>query len=255
MNCRICASRLPDPFAESQMLGRLIKYYTCKACGYVQTEEPTWLEEAYERAINLSDTGIMARNGSNVGLVLATLTLMRKRYATVVDYAGGYGFLVRLLRDKGVNALWSDPYSDNLVARGFEYSRGDKASLVTAFEAFEHFVHPVKEMEKMLAISSNILLTTSLVPSPIPQPSQWWYYGLDHGQHVGLYQLQTLRHLAKRFDLRLITDNHSTHFFSRDKYSALAWRLLSRLGRQLPNVMAAGLVSKTWSDYQSISGV
>ena len=67
----------------------------------------------------------MARNLLNVGLVLATLTLLGERNGTVVDFAG-YGFLVRLLRDKGVNAFWVDPYSENLVARGFEYqgSRG-----------------------------------------------------------------------------------------------------------------------------------
>ena len=66
----------------------------------------------------------MARNLSNVGLVLASLALMKERRGKVVDYAGGHGFLVRLLRDKGINALWMDPYSENLVARGFEYSGG-----------------------------------------------------------------------------------------------------------------------------------
>jgi Nif-specific regulatory protein len=41
-------------------------------------------------------------------------------FGTVVDCAGGYGILVRLLRDYGVNALWSDPYCENVLAKGFE---------------------------------------------------------------------------------------------------------------------------------------
>jgi hypothetical protein len=75
------------------------------------------LEEAYASTINNSDTGIMSRNLSNISLVLATLILIKNRNSLVVDCAGGYGFLVRLLRDIGVNALWSDPYCENLVAK------------------------------------------------------------------------------------------------------------------------------------------
>ena len=52
--------------------------------GYVQTEDPTWLDEAYASPINPSDTGIMDRNLSNVELVLASLALMKERHGTVV---------------------------------------------------------------------------------------------------------------------------------------------------------------------------
>ena len=120
MNCRLCNSLIGNPFSEAELLGHNIKYFECPQCEYVQTEEPYWLDNAYASSINKTDTGIMARNLSNVRLVLATLTLIRKRTEKVVDYAGGHGFLVRLLRDKGIEALWSDRYSENLVARGFE---------------------------------------------------------------------------------------------------------------------------------------
>jgi hypothetical protein len=52
-----------------------------------------------------------------------------------VDCAGGYGILTRLLRDIGVDALWSDPFCQNLMALGFEHSN-EPAELVTAFEEF-----------------------------------------------------------------------------------------------------------------------
>ena len=104
MDCRVCHRPIGTSFSEGRILDRNVEYFECAECGYVQTEEPTWLDEAYSSPINLSDTGIMARNLSNVNLTLATLTLMGAKSAQVVDYAGGYGLLVRLLRDKGVDA-------------------------------------------------------------------------------------------------------------------------------------------------------
>ena len=249
MNCRLCNSLIGNPFSEAELLGHKIKYFECAQCKYVQTEEPFWLDEAYASSINKSDTGIMARNLSNVRLVLATLTLMRKRTEKVVDYAGGHGFLVRLLRDKGIDALWSDPYSENLVARGFEYQKeNESALLVTAFEAFEHFIRPVDEMGKLLSVSSNILLTTTLVPDPTPTPSDWWYYGLDHGQHIGFFRVNTLEHLAKEFHLNLISDGKSTHFFSKEQYSNNIWKSLILFSKITPYLFSVGLKSKTWND-------
>lgn len=251
MKCRICQTPIGNPFASSRLMNCVVKYFDCATCGYVQTEEPTWLGKAYASPINLSDTGIMARNLSNVSLVLATITLLRNREACVVDCAGGHGFLVRLLRDVGIDALWADPHSENLVARGFEYSGGG-AGLVTAFEAFEHFVNPVHEMQKLVEMSPNILLTTNLIASPAPKPSDWWYYGLDHGQHIGFYRLCTLHYLASKFSLHLISDGVSTHLFSAKKYNNVIWRTLVRLSRRMPQLFTVGLKSKIWSDHKEV---
>jgi hypothetical protein len=252
MNCRLCQEIIPNSFAQSILLGRDVQYFDCPYCGYVQTEEPTWLEDAYSSPINSSDTGIMVRNLSNVSLVLATLALMGQRRSRVVDYAGGHGFLVRLLRDQGIDALWTDPYSENLVARGFEYT-GEQASLVTAFEAFEHFVRPLEDLETLLSIAPNILLTTNIISTPAPQPSNWWYYSLKHGQHIGFYRLKTLKYMAKISHLNLLSDGASIHFFSQKKYSYLAWISLIELAKKVPHLLSLGLYSKTWEDYLMIS--
>lgn len=251
MNCRVCGS-IGDMIFKTRIMTHDVSFYECLNCGFVQTEEPTWLDDAYGSPINPSDTGIMVRNLRNVGLVLATLALIRERRGQVVDFAGGFGFLVRLLRDKGVDAFWADQFSENLVARGFEYSGGQEASLVTAFEAFEHFVNPVEELERLLSISTNILFTTEVIPRPAPKPSEWWYYGLDHGQHIGFYRVETLRYLAEKFKLNLLTDGSSTHLFTAEKYSRTLWGLLNRLGQKFPNALSKNLDSKTWSDHLMI---
>jgi hypothetical protein len=251
--CRCCASDSATHLFHADLLGKNISYFECKNCSYVQTEEPTWLKEAYASVINKSDTGIIARNLLNVSLVLATLAMTGLRKSQVVDYAGGNGFLVRLLRDVGVDALWSDPYCENLVARGFEYVNDKQANLVTVFESFEHFVRPIDEMVKILDIAPNILLTTNIISDPAPIPSEWWYYGLEHGQHIGFYRLRTLTYLANKFDLYLISDGVSKHFFSKKKYSYIVWRALIYLSSKFPKLLSLGMQSKTWDDHLLIS--
>ena len=251
--CRCCLKDLTRQLFSAKLLEKYISYFECDNCGYVQTEEPTWLEEAYAHTINDSDTGIMSRNLSNISLVLATLTLIKNRNSLVVDYAGGHGFLVRLLRDIGVDTFWSDPHCENLVAKGFEYVNTNKANLITTFESFEHFVRPHDEMIKLLEIAPNILLTTNIIPDPAPLPSNWWYYGLEHGQHIGFYRLRTLQHLADKFNLYLISDGASRHFFSKKKYSYYAWRILIYITNRFPNLLRIGMKSKTWKDHLLIS--
>ena len=114
MKCRVC-NHESDFIFQTQLLGRSVGYYECSFCSYVQTEYPTWLDDAYSSPINLTDTGILARNLSNVQLVLSTMVLLGARKSKVVDYSGGHGILVRLLRDLGLDAFWDDPYCTNLL--------------------------------------------------------------------------------------------------------------------------------------------
>jgi hypothetical protein len=250
--CRVCSGDVGKPIFNALIFKNTINYFECSACGYVQTELPYWLEKAYSSAINNCDTGIMARNQSNVGLILATLSVTKKMNTTVVDCAGGYGILVRLLRDRGVEALWSDPFCQNLLAVGFEYAN-EKAELVTAFEAFEHFVDPLLEAEKLFAIAPNLIISTNLIATPAPSPDQWWYYGLDHGQHIGFFRLQTLQFIAKKFGKHLVTDGVGCHFFTEKPINATHWKLKVRIARKMPFLFSQTLKSKIWSDFEKMS--
>jgi len=153
---------------------------------------------------------------------------------------------------RGVDALWADPFCQNLVAIGFEH-KDERADLVTAFEAFEHFVHPVAEMEKILALGNNLLLSTYIIPSPSPAPSDWWYYGLEHGQHVGFFRVETLEFLAKRFGKHLVTNGRNYHLFTDSPTSAHLWRLGIRIGNRAPKIFSFGRSSKVWSDHERMS--
>jgi hypothetical protein len=250
--CRICGEGAIKVFS-GKVIDRNVAYFDCPSCGYVQTEQPTWLEQAYAEAINDSDTGIVVRNQSNAQTVIATLFLLGKLGGRVIDFAGGYGLLVRMLRDSGVEALWTDRYCKNLLAKGFEY-QGEKADLVTAFEAFEHFVNPAEELTQMLSVAPNVLLSTEIVPEPIPKPDAWWYYGLDHGQHIGFFRLKTLSYLAPIHNKKLITDGRSFHLFTDAEFSPFNWKLTRFVIRHAPRLVTYRLTSKTWSDHCQVVG-
>ncbi len=142
--CRVCGAVTYYLWCGQLLDLKSVSYFECSHCGYVQTEYPYWLVQAYSEPINKSDTGIIARNHANRNIVLATLLSLGHLDRKVINCAGGYGILVRLLRDLGIEALWSDRYCQNLVARGFVYTTGD-GCLATAFEASEHFVNPVEK--------------------------------------------------------------------------------------------------------------
>ena len=250
--CRLCSSNIENPIFSGLIFNNSVKYFECQTCAYVQTEYPHWLDKAYSSAINNCDTGIMARNQSNVGLVLATLSMLGKIDGTVVDCAGGYGILVRLLRDRGIEALWADPYCKNLLAVGFEHT-GERANLITAFEAFEHFVDPMAEAEKLFSIAPNLLISTEVMATPAPALDQWWYYGLDHGQHIGFYRLKTLQILAKKFKKHFISNGKNYHLFTENPFNESLWSLNIRIARKIPFLYTRGLTSKVWQDFEKMS--
>jgi hypothetical protein len=247
----MCGSDYSTLFSSFKVFGKMVDYFECSSCSYVQTEEPVWLDQAYASPINKCDTGIMLRNNHNVRIVLATLATLGIDNSCVIDCAGGYGILVRLLRDQGVEALWSDPYCKNLLAKGFEH-KAEKADLVTAFEAFEHFIDPSFELEKLLSIAPNLLISTQIMPSPTPALDEWWYYGLDHGQHIGFFRVRSLEILAKKFGKHFSTDGYSYHLFTESPISPTLWRLRIKLALKFPNIFTRGLRSKTWDDFKKM---
>jgi hypothetical protein len=225
-----------------------VGYYECRVCGYLQTEAPYWLEIAYQHAINDVDTGIMLRNQVNAGRVTLTLLAYGLLDGRVIDHAGGFGILVRLLRDAGVDARWRDKYCENLLARGFE-ADAETFDLLTAFEVLEHLVDPVRELTEMLAVAPIVLVSTELIPMSATPPPDWWYLGSEHGQHIGFFRTTTLRVIADKLGCSFASDGHSIHIFSREKIPFL-WRYLMGVRFVYRFVKRFKLRSKMQSDFE-----
>ena len=141
--------------------------------------------------------------------------------AKFLDYGGGYGLFVRLMRDLGFDFYWFDRFCTNLFAKGFDFdeTKDNPYELVTAFEVFEHFINPLNEIENILKFSKNILLSTELLPENNPKPNEWWYYSLQEGQHISIYTHKALSIIADKYHLNLYSNGLSLHLLAEKKHS------------------------------------
>lgn len=252
--CPICKGRGERCF-EAEVLGKYsAQYHLCDQCGYLWINEPHWLEEAYSKAIASTDTGLVLRNVDIAGKLSAMLLcgLKERGEGKYLDASGGYGLLVRLMRDSGFDFYWQDKYCQNILAQGFEYS--DEIGVckaVTAFEVLEHVEDPVQYIKDALDQSGacTFVFTTELLSGQPPEPGAWWYYALESGQHIGFFQKRTLEHIAKLLGMKFVSFA-GIHVFSTSFKSSIGLRLMtSRLGRLFAPIFARKMLgSKTVAD-------
>lgn len=252
MTCRICGHSAKKKFTARVLNKYDVSYYHCSECGFLQTEEPYWLQEAYSESITVSDTGILERNQLFTRLISILLMIHFNPKGKFVDFAGGYGIFTRLMRDVGFDFYWTDPMTKNLIARGFEYQESlGPIEAVTTFETLEHLVDPLGDIEKMLMISKNIIFSTQLLPDPVPAPGAWWYYVLEHGQHVSFYSLKTLEFIARKYSLNFYSFG-SFHLFTPKKINIRLLKYLFRFQRfGIRNYLLRSMKSRTESDFNS----
>lgn len=259
MPCRICSSSTRLAFTHEILSKYDCKYYFCDTCGGLQTEEPFWLDEAYTSPVAAADTGILLRNLLLARVTSVVLYFLFDRRGRYLDAAGGYGIFTRLMRDIGFDYYWTDKYSPNLTAQGFEadVGPGGPYTAVTAFEVMEHLPDPIAFVAELLENSGTdtIIFTTELFKGEPPAPNAWWYYTFATGQHITFYQKSTLEVIGKRFGLQFYSSG-LLHIWTRAKVNPLALRVLSTLpvASLLTVLPRLGLKSRIWSDHEKLIG-
>ena len=225
--CPLCQSAREKVFDAVLLKKHRVDYWYCDECGLLQTDEPFWLDEAYTDAIANADTGLVARNQGIARKLSALLYWCFDRRGRYVDSAGGYGILVRLMRDIGFDFYWHDEYCENMFARGFEAKKvAGEVAAVTAFEVLEHVTNPLEFLSNCLQEnnSSTIILSTELFEGRPPAPNDWWYYTPDTGQHISFYQLRTLEWMANKLSLNVYS-HKGFHVLTNRKISKRLFRL------------------------------
>jgi hypothetical protein len=159
------------------------------------------------------------------------------------------------MRDKGFDFYWQDPYTTNIMARGFELEN-IKYEAVTTFESFEHFVNPIGEIEKILAYSKNIVFSTEPLPDPIPAPADWWYYGFEHGQHLSFYSKKTFEFIAKKYNMHYYSFDN-IHILSEHKHKNIFTLFFqNKIGKLLLYALsfpiAVSMKSLLFTDYNNL---
>lgn len=234
MNCRLCSYVTSKLFTSVILHKYDIEYFLCPKCHLIQTEEPYWLEEAYSNPISILDTGILQRNYLHLRYILFSLTETKYKYPSFfenyfpksimwkkynnnfLDYGGGYGILVRLLRDVGINAYHYDKYTKNLFANGFDLISDFNYDSLGCFELLEHLTRPLDELSTIInKYKPNFIFISTKIYGNIVPNRDWWYYTFETGQHISFYSVETFRYLSKKFTFFYYQLNEDFHIFSK----------------------------------------
>lgn len=227
----------------------------CGECNWVGYYKPTWLSEAYKDPISPADTGVLQRNLTNSTNVEALLLDAKLHLASCLDMAGGYGIFVRLMRDRGFDFRWADPYASNIFAKGFEISaQPGPVEVITLFEVLEHLESPLTILSEVFTQYSARLLIASTELYTGDQPSaDWWYLAPETGQHISFYNRKTLEYCARHFGvsyafvggLHLFGDGSTVEALGRIDRNGILTRLKRRRRRR-------ELSGRTFTDHLAI---
>lgn len=221
MISRITGGETTFLFSTTVLNKYQVSYYRCNDTGFIQTEDPYWLAEAYTSAIASLDVGIVLRNQNLSAEAETIINRCFRADGKFIDYAGGYGLFTRMMRDKGYDFYHTDPYCQNIFAAHFDLSTLSSQTdfeLLTAFEVFEHLTDPVTEIANLFSYSPNVLFSTELVPSQeVHSPSDWWYFVPETGQHIAFYSKEALEYIAEKNKKHFYSNGSTLHIFSENK--------------------------------------
>ena len=226
VHCKICNAGT-NAFGEAMVMGKyLASYRRCTSCGFLFVENPHWLQEAYSDAITSTDMGTVSRADRNSLITKATIDVFYRTSKTYLDYGAGYGMFVRRMRDLGYDFHAYDLHCHNMFSEQVALAslEGKHYDLSTAFEVFEHLENPMDVTTLLLAVADHVLITTEILPEPIPPLDEWWYFGPEHGQHISFYTLTSLKAMADTGSRFLYTNGLNIHLFSRKRLSEYWFR-------------------------------
>jgi hypothetical protein len=198
------------------------------------------------------DTGHAERGIACSRLVSALCLLLNiGPHASCLDYGGGTGLFVRLMRDTGYDFAWFDQYSPNIHATGFEGDPSRHHTLLTCFEVFEHLPDPNEQLTRLFAPEHDFLLVGTVLHTG--QGPGWWYYCPEAGTHVSFYSARTMAYVARRFGYASICGRDYTLFLRNHRVPSGTHRLIERV---LSDSRIRNLVlrlhprsqSRSWSD-------
>ena len=193
--CRLCGGELAPAFRTTIMNRYEIGYFKCQGCESLQTEQPFWLEEAYDSHLGHLDLGAVQRNLANQAACCLAARLWGGRNA--LDYGGGDGLLCRMVRDHGVNCYVSDKYGDPTYAQTFTQPDFATPDIVFSFEVFEHFAQPADDLAQVFDRGARVILaSTGLYRGQGPD---WFYLSRASGRHVFFYSPKAIGQIGERF--------------------------------------------------------
>lgn len=257
MNCKICNSCSNFLFDRIYLCKYKVSLFQCSNCGFLQTEKPYWLEEAYEKPFTPLDVFIVSRPIEQ-SQVTENIILNYFNYKSkFLDFGGGIGVFTRLMRDRGLDFYRQDKFAQNLFVQHFDISdlsvNDTEFELVTSFEVLEHFEFPMEEFEQMFSYGRSVLCSTGLQPESFEELRNWEYLGELHGQHISFFTRKSMEIIADKFDCFYYTES-GYHLFTPQKLSLFKVDRLNLNHRSIAYRIKRRLVNLIEKTYKVLYG-
>jgi hypothetical protein len=251
LNCNICKNEITLIFSRIVLKKYEVNYFKCNSCGFIQTEDSFWLNEAYSEAITNQDIGLISRNLNYSKITKVLIKFLNiDNELNFLDYGGGYGMFVRQMRDFGYKFLRYDIYCDNIFAKNFEGDLKSHYNMITAFEVFEHLVNPFDTIKQLLNITDILLFSTEIQPNNSKEIEKWWYIMEETGQHISLFSLQSLKFIAEENKCFYYTNKKDLHIFTKKKISKLkVLFIMNKYCRKTADLLLTNKQSLLMADY------
>ena len=247
--CSLCRAQTHSLCVQRVLNKYDVEYFRCPQCDLIQTEPPYWLGEVPWSSISHLDTGAVMRNSLCARVTTATGHVVDLDAASrCLDYGGGYGLFVRMMRDQGFDFYWWDKYCLNIFSKGFEGEPSSTYDLVTCFELFEHLPDVREELDPLFRGGHELVLVGTLLHTG--HKEGWWYYCPELGGHVSFYSERTMQFVGEQWGYRALCSPQYTLFLRQG--SALSKRRESLLRRILEESQVASMLLAFGPRYESL---
>ena len=96
---------------------------------------------------------------------------------------------------------------------------------------------PKEDIDRLVNISSEIIFSTDLYSDGYEiKGDDWFYYGLQHGQHVTFYSKVTLEYIAQKYGLKYYSVGQ-LHWFTKNKISQNRTNMLNKRNNLLNSIL------------------
>lgn len=228
-----------------------VTYHRCVSCEFIFTDffdlftDDQWTEYVYNSQYYSDvDPDYADVRPRQIAEAVCAFLAGSKLPTVGLDYGGGNGRTVELLRDAGLVFDCWDPYGQTDMTPG----RIGKYNFCTSIEVFEHTPDPAGSLgsliEKCTSDKLIVMVGTSVHDGSVSDETRlnWWYAAPRNG-HISLHSRKSLRTLASRFDLTYVSLSKGMHLMVRG-YPAHEMRFMLLRGKVRKQIRAAARRAK-----------
>ena len=84
---------------------------------------------------------------------------------------------------------------------------------------------------------------------------EWWYYGVEHGQHIGFFQKKTFDYLAEKHNLHFYTNGQNIHLLTDKHLLPSSFKWMIKLSKYIAPLIQRRMKSLTWKDMKKLTAL